>query len=419
MLFTMKKIRYTYILVFILVSFSVKAQTNNLTGSPYSLYGLGVFNEANLGKTSALGKSGVALGSDYMINNLNPASLASIQKKAFMFDVGFTGELNAYENKSSDDSEYQFNFSNFAIAFPVSPKAAMSIVLTPFSNVGYELMGIESDVEGAADTFASYVSGDGGLNSIKVNYGYALSPTLNVGAGLEYIFGNIEENETVAVDADYLLTTRDTYYKNLRASAGIQYNPTKNTGFGATVKFPTVLNASQDIGVTKVIDLVEVAVDSNEDMYVDSFKLPFEFAVGFKQTFANKFTFNADYHKSLWGATDQTDNIGTFKDQDFVGVGLEYLNNNDGYKYWQRMRYRVGFNYDNGYLSIREQSINNTAVSVGLGLPITPKNNTFINITYSYGQRGAVSSTLIKENYHFLSINLSLENMWFVKSKYN
>lgn len=415
----MKKIKILYLLIVVLTSFSTKAQTNNLTGSPYSLYGLGIFNDANLGKTSALGKSGVALGSDYMINNLNPASLASIQKKSFMLDVGFSGELNAYKNRSSNDSEYQFNFSNFGIAFPVSPKAAMSIVLTPFSNVGYELVGIESDVEGATDTYTSYVSGGGGLNSIKVNYGSALSSTLNVGAGVEYIFGNIEENETVAVASDYLLTTRETYYKNLRASAGIQYNPTKSTGFGATVKFPTVLNASQDIEVTKVIDLVEIAVEDEEAMHVDSFKLPFEFAVGFKQTFANKFTFNADYRKSLWDATDQTDNIGTFKDQDFVGIGLEYLNNNDGYKYWQRMRYRVGFNYDNGYLSIRNKSINNTSLSLGLGLPISPKNNTFVNIAYSYGQRGAVSSTLIKENYHFLTINLSLENMWFVKSKYD
>ncbi|WP_143106385.1 OmpP1/FadL family transporter [Pustulibacterium marinum] len=415
----MKKIKLIYIVPFLLMTFTALAQTNNLTGSPYSLYGLGVFNEANLGKTNALGKSGVALGSDYMINNLNPASLASIHNKSFMFDIGFNTEFDSYENRYSDDSKVRFNFSNFAIAFPVSRKAAMSIVLTPFSNVGYELVGIESDIEGNQGTFTSYVSGSGGLNSIKVNYGYNLSDKLNVGAGLEYIFGNIEEKETVAVESNYLLTTRDTYYKNFRATAGLQYNPTESTGFGAVVKFPTLLNASQDLEVTKVVDLTEVAVDSEEDIDIDSFKLPFEFTVGFRQTFAKKFTFNIDYRKSLWGNTDQTDNIGTFKDQDFIGAGLEYLNNNKGYKYWQRMRYRIGFNYDNGYLDIRDESINNMGFTIGLGLPMSNKNNSFINLAYSYGQRGVVSSTLIQENYHFLSLNLSLENIWFVKSKYN
>ncbi|GLB49030.1 membrane protein [Neptunitalea sp. Y10] len=406
-------------LVLIILAQIALSQTNNLTGSPYSLYGLGVFNEANLGKTNALGKSGVALESFYEINNLNPASLATMTNKSFMFDVGFTGEMDTYQNNKSEDSKWRTNFSNLAIAFPVSNKAAMSIVLTPFTNVGYELVGLETNVEGSSDLYTTYVTGSGGLNSFKANYGMALTDKINIGAGLEYIFGNIEETEVVDYDSNYLYIDRDTYYKNLRATVGFQYQPSEKFGFGATVKFPTSLHASQDIEVSKVIDLVEVTVQDEEELDINNFDLPLEFAVGFKKTFWNKLTVNADYRRSFWDATDQEDNLGSFKDQDFIGAGFEYLGNVRSFKYWDRVRYRAGLTYDNGYLSINQETINNKALTLGLGLPLSLKNNSFINVSYSYGERGVVSSTLTKENYHLLSINLSLENIWFVKSKIN
>jgi len=40
-----------------------------------------------------------------------------------------------------------------------------------------------------------------------------------------------------------------------------------------------------------------------------------------------------------------------------------------------------------------------------------------LNISYSYGQKGRISNGLIKENYHKISVNLSLDGIWFVKRK--
>jgi hypothetical protein len=42
-----------------------------------------------------------------------------------------------------------------------------------------------------------------------------------------------------------------------------------------------------------------------------------------------------------------------------------------------------------------------------------------LNFGYSYGQKGQVSNGLIKENYHTLTLNFSLEDLWFVKKKIN
>jgi hypothetical protein len=68
-------------------------------------------------------------------------------------------------------------------------------------------------------------------------------------------------------------------------------------------------------------------------------------------------------------------------------------------------------------LEIDGKRIHNAAISIGLNLPLE---NTYssLNISYSYGQRGRVSDNLIKENYHKISLNLSLDGIWFVKRKF-
>ena len=70
-------------------------------------------------------------------------------------------------------------------------------------------------------------------------------------------------------------------------------------------------------------------------------------------------------------------------------------------------------------LAISEQRIPNYSINFGLGLPFSRGTNSALNLSYSYGQRGIVSDGYIKENYHLLSLNVSLEGLWFVKRKVN
>ncbi|MNE11828.1 hypothetical protein D3C80_1046020 [compost metagenome] len=81
------------------------------------------------------------------------------------------------------------------------------------------------------------------------------------------------------------------------------------------------------------------------------------------------------------------------------------------------MGYAAGLNFDNGYLEVDKQRVNSASISIGLNLPI---DNTFssLNISYSYGQKGRIANDLIKENYHKISFNLSLDGIWFVKRKF-
>ena len=40
-----------------------------------------------------------------------------------------------------------------------------------------------------------------------------------------------------------------------------------------------------------------------------------------------------------------------------------------------------------------------------------------INLSYSYGSKGLLQNVLVKENFHLVTLNLSLEDIWFVKKK--
>jgi len=393
------------------------AQYNNQTSSPYSLFGLGSLNEANAGKTNALGKSGIALPADTGINNLNPAAYADIPKNSFLFDVGAKGTRNTYTNNADQSKNTTYNFSNISVALSFSEKSGIGITMSPYSDVGYSLQGVTGTVEGSQQTFTSYIQGSGGLNNVAVNYGYKITPKLNLGINASYYFGKISENEQVALGAAYLAITQENYYKGLRPALGLQYKVNPGFTVASVITAPANLTASQDRTVVKIVDDTQVVLDATTGGEADAFKLPLEAAIGIKYRLKS-FTFNADYKRSFWDATGIEDNIGTFADQDFVGLGVQYTPNVLRPSYVERIQYRLGYNMDNGYLEVNDNRIKNFAVTSGLGLPLSYRGSSSINISYSYGQRGAVSNTLVQEKYHLFTVNISLEDIWFVKRKY-
>ena len=81
------------LLIILLATGGLAAQTNALSNSPYSLFGAGIPNTFSTGKTNALGGAGIALKSDNSLNSLNPASLGAMPLNHFYFDIGYTSQL--------------------------------------------------------------------------------------------------------------------------------------------------------------------------------------------------------------------------------------------------------------------------------------------------------------------------------------
>ena len=387
--------------------------TNSLSSSPYSLYGLGVSNELNTGKTNALGNTGFAMPSTYSINNLNPASLGAIPKGSFLYDIGVKLQKETLYEDGLKEFRYNGNFSNFSIAFPLSKKSGLSIALIPFTNVGYTISGLEKPIDGSTGTFLANITGSGGLNSIQLNYGYKVNDKLRLGLKGSYLFGTIKEEETNIIGSSILNITEDNFYNGFRLGAGVQYEINNKISVGGIINLPTSLNGDQTRTVIGGAEPVE------EENKLDTFKLPLELGFGLHTRLNDKLFFNLDYKKSFWDATNQSDLIGDYVDQDFIGFGTEFIPKKRSSKYWNRINYRAGFSMDNGNLAIKDNRITNYSINLGLGLPTGGRRHSMINLSYSYGQKGLVSNGLIKENYHTLTLNFSLEDLWFQKRKYD
>lgn len=397
----------------------ITAQSEALTSSPYSLYGLGVINQTSIGKFNSLGYSGIGIKSPYELNNLNPANYALVPQNSFLYDIGVTGEFNNYSNSSASEEKSNVNFSNLAFGFRVMENLGAGITMTPYSDVGYSILGVSSNIEGSTESFESNITGLGGLNDIKLNVGYSLIPKLRLGLSASFLFGNIEETESFIYSSTTFESIEKTNYSGARLGFGLQYDINDKITIGSTVQLPTSLNGNLKRSVNKTLSGIEISVEDENSDYVSDFKLPLELGFGMSIKPIDEITFSADYKKNFWTDTNQSENIGSYQDQNIYAFGLEYLQDPTSYKYGQRISYRLGYNYDNGYLAIGDNKVEGYNFTAGVGIPTSRGTHSMINLSYSYGSKGLLQNVLIKENYHLITLNLSLEDLWFVKRKIN
>lgn len=291
--------------------------------------------------------------------------------------------------------------------------------MIPYSNVGYSILGISSNIEGATNTFKSNVTGLGGLNDIRLNVGYALTPKLRFGLSASFLFGSIEETESFVYNATAFESVGKTNYSGAKLGFGLQYDVNDKITIGSTVQLPTSLSGNLKRSVNKSLSGIEISVEDDTSDTVSDFKLPLELGFGISIKPIKELAFSVDYKKNFWTDTDQSENIGSYKDQNINAFGLEFIQDPTSYKYGQRIAYRLGYNYDNGYLAINGKKVEGYNFTTSIGIPTSRGTHSMINLSYSYGSKGILQNVLIKENYHLISLNLSLENLWFVKRKVN
>ncbi len=410
---------------FLLFGITAVAQNNVLTGSPYSLFGLGVPSNASVGKNAVLGNGGYAFATNEFINISNPASFGALGEKKFLFDVGIQAEVNGLSNSSENDSRATGSFSNLALASSITPQSSLGISLVPYSEVGYSLIGVDSNIEGSTDDFTSNISGSGTLNELRLTYGHRLFKKLSIGGYFSFLFASIEEEELVNTSSgnnlneSNLLVSEQNNYTGVRFGAGLQYEFSDRLRWGFSLSLPTSLSGKQDRTVDKTLDFVETAVETELDIVLEDFRLPYEFGTGIEFRRWTNLSLNLDASYKLWGLTDQQDNIGEFKDQWIFGAGAEYYIDQRSRKIWRRIRYRLGYNIDTGYLSINDRWIDTMSYSAGIAIPLGNRNISFLNLSYAYSNTGTTTGFLVEERLHTFNLNLSLKDFWFKRRKIN
>ncbi|WET04530.1 aromatic hydrocarbon degradation protein [Flavobacterium sp. YJ01] len=399
---------------FILMSLTSFSQS--ISSSPYSLYGVGSLYDSNFGYLSSTSSSGMALPSDSFINNLNPASLGFMYQNHFLFDIGGKAIVTTYQSSSRTEKRNNFQFSHIALAFPVTKNSGFSFSLQPYSSSVFKISNLKLPIADSQEYYYVSAQGSGGLNNLDFSYGYRFGKKLSLGVTATALFGNTVDERAFLISNAITTINKKTNYSGVRATLGAQFKIDSTFIIASTFKAPTRVKASKIQSVTSIADEVQTTVESEKPSDTDDYYMPLEIGFGVSKRFKNNLNATLDYEKSFWNDTKQSELYGNFVNQDRFAFGFTYSAKKNIRKYWDRVGYAAGISYDTGYLEVNKERINNASFSIGLNLPIE---NTFssLNVSYSYGQKGRIANDLIKENYHKISLNLSLDGIWFVKRK--
>ncbi|TDP58670.1 hypothetical protein [Flavobacterium dankookense] len=404
-----KKFIVSLCLLFTLVSFAQEG-----TSSPYSFYGLGDVKFKGTVENRSMG--GVSVFADSIHVNLqNPAQFASL--KLTSFAIGGSYLTTKFRTETQEEKARRTTLDYLAVGIPAG-KLAFGFGLIPYTAVGYK---INQTTTGPNATETDY-KGIGGMNKVFFGTAYKITKNINIGAEAQYNFGSIETTS--------FRTRNDVQYgtneENISEIQGFSFTTgltiqqkvkSKYTYFGSLVYSPeTDLTIKNQRTITVSGDVDEQPVQNS------TFKSPSKFAIGSGFGIVKKWLIGAEVTmQSTSDLKNRFDDIVgvTFENSTRYSFGGYFIPNYNSYSsYLKRVTYRAGVRYENTGMILRNKSIEDFAVTAGLGLPL---GGTFskINVGLEIGKRGTVYNNLVEENYINLSIGLSLSDRWFVKRKYD
>jgi len=414
-------IKKILITVMLIIAGSTYGQEGG-TVSPYSFFGIGTQQFRGTYENRAMGGMGVYSDSLH-INLLNPAQLGRL--RFVTFAVGGSHTEVTLKDNANEDNNSTSTIDYIALSFPVSKKAGVSLGLVPFTTVGYDLT---SDTNGITNEF----SGRGGLNRVFLSGGYNIIKGLYIGASANYNFGNIQ-NETFRIQDNVELGTREGNRSDifgLTFEFGTQYDLkiTDKLELRSSIKYVPATEVRSEnerqvsslivssLGLLQELEMVELPVEDT------NFDFPSSITFGAGIGAPDKWFFGAEYtsqKNSTFRNRGFTIDNARFEDASQFRLGGFYIPKyNSVSSYFERITYRAGFRYEESGIVIDNEDINEFGISFGVGLPAGRRLSN-INFTFEFGQRGTTNSGLVQENFFTAGISLSLNDTWFVQSKFN
>jgi len=418
-------LKYIYLIIFLAGSPFIFAQSN--TSSPYSIGGLGEIAFKGNAINRLMG--GLDIVSDSLHANLNnPASLGDL--KLVTYGLGLNYKSTKLSSSASNESVTSASIDYLVVAIPTK-KFTFGFGILPATSVGYRL---QSVIEG--DDINNVVNrneGFGGLNQTFLSIGFKVFEFLNFGVSANYNFGKItNESSRQEQNIDF-----GTFFTKTSSLAGFNYR------FATQLKIPltskvrldamayyvpnnslTATNESvyftrsvttQDLGDFENVDLAAINLDET------TISLGNQYSFGLGITKDKKWFVGGQYSRR--NSADYVnnfislDNI-TYANGSRLSFGGFYLPDYSSItSYWKRIVYRAGVRFEDTGVLFNNQPLKETGISFGVSLPMAGFSNA--NIGLEFGKRGSQDNGLIQESYWNLIVGLSLNDIWFIKRKFN
>ena len=413
----------------IIIFFNSYAFSQN-TGSPYSLNELGEINF--FGNVSNISMGGVdSLIDSIEFNINNPSSLAKLQLTNYQ--VGTFYKSSSISNNLNTDQFNSANINYIAIGIPTK-KFGFGFGVLPYSSVGFNLQ--TSDDYNSNNFLSSRLfAAEGNLNRVFFSLGIPLFKFFSVGGSLNYNFGKfsyekynqydninygIYSNSSSEITGfNYIISSSLTVpLKNdLKASFIFNFNPsTKLNSYNVESVYTST---SSTINLETLGDFIDVDLSSsgleNTDLIISDRSI---YSFGLEKK--NKWFLGVQYEDKLSSSFDNKflslTNISYRDSRVFSAGGFFIPDSSSLTSYWKRVKYRFGVRNEEKSILLNNLPVNQFSLNLGLGLPLSGFSKA--NFGLEFGTIEDENQSL-KENYFSLRLGLSLNDIWFIKRKFN
>ncbi|MEI8137065.1 MAG: hypothetical protein WCH21_07070 [Bacteroidota bacterium] len=416
------------------------------------------------------------------INAGNPAAYSLI--KLTCLEVGGSYVNSRFTANNSSLNKWSANFAYGALGFPIRGNGGACFGIMPYSNVGYDTKSatdetgigsvnyINSGNGGLNKVFAGYgvmpfqnrlakfrkkhlFIPDSMKKLSKTGYkvkdfGSKILSDFSIGFNANYLFGTIEQNSRVVYpNSLYFNNTyreRSVSLGNITGNFGMQTaitidsvkqkGSTKRRHLSEKVKFTfgyfmglnNTFKVNYDATVYNYIlngtgqEVIRDTVLFNVSQK-GQISLPLEqgFGMGFKK--GERINIVADFAITNWSQFKFLDNVNALKDNYRIGVGINYVPEKyaaGSGAFFKKLNYRLGANYQTGYINLNNTTVSNYALTAGVGFPVGfGRLSSMVNISAQYGKMGTTTNNLIKENYWKINFGFTFSDRWFQKFKYD
>jgi hypothetical protein len=365
---------------------------------------------------------------EFNINN--PSSLAKIKTTNYL--IGTFYKSSSISNSLLKENIKTSNINYIAIGIPVK-NFGFGFGVLPYSSVGFNLQTTEEYNDD--NSISSRLFGaEGNINKAFLSVGIPFLKYFSLGASANYNFGKFN-------------------YEKFNLMNGVNYGVFSNssseiTGFTYNFSSNVLIPLKNDLSLSLLFSLYpEGELDSYniESLYtsnassisleslgdfvdidlnargLENTKLPVPkksiYSIGLEKK--NSWFIGAQYENKLSSGFENVfldiRNV-SYRDANSISFGGYFIPDSSSLvSYWKRIKYRFGIKNDKKSIIVNNLPINQFSLNLGLGLPIAGLSKA--NLGLEIGKIG--NDELIKENYFSLRLGLSLNDVWFIKRKYN
>lgn len=415
--------------LFIASLFTFQGFSQTILNSPYSYIGLGEVDQNVAPSQVGMGGIGVATSNGIYINTQNPALLA--RNRYTVFEAGANVERKTMQDLRQSQRLFGGNYKYLALSLPVSSRWTMSFSLSPYSTIQYETKSFRRLNVLGLDSLIYNYSGQGNISKLGISNGVRIGKGVYLGLETNVLFGNVIRSVGTQnmSDGQYYKVQLEKRmdYAGLTFKGGAAYQTKVGKDLfltlGTTLDLTSQSNATEisrfviyDLGGLNVINADTVGKSTPFTQH-----LPVTTKFGVSLEKAANWTIGIDYSMTDWSKIDNfLGNSATLPKTYKVAVGAELTPDFEAVSnYFKRISYRAGFNYATTPYSILNSGKFATEMNLTLGIGFPLRNLSYFNLSYQLGKRGDITNQGLEEQFHRLTIGLTLSDLWFVKQRIN